>query len=216
MDKTPPSHYVPVMRLYLSSFRLGSYSDRLLALLGNSRRTAVVCNAMDRAPDDIRAAGVDREIRELQAIGLDCQELDLRQSGAAEQLAGVDLIWVRGGNTFVLRRVLADSGVDSVLVELLHRDHVAYGGYSAGVCVLTPDLTDLEMVDDLTVVDRPILQGLGILDRSFVPHIRSPDHPESERCDGLAEAYRVAARPHWALRDGQVLIVENGVPELLT
>jgi dipeptidase E len=130
-------------------------------------------------------------------------------------MEGFDLIWVRGGNTFVLRRVLADSGADGVLIALLTQDLVAYGGYSGGVCVLAPDLTGLEMEDDISAVDRPLLQGLGILDRSFVPHVLSPTHPESARCDALAEAYRAAGRPFWALRDGEVLVIEKGLTAVL-
>jgi len=34
-------------------------------------------------------------------------EFDLRQPEATGQLAGFDIVWVRGGNVFVLRRVLA-------------------------------------------------------------------------------------------------------------
>ena len=156
-----------------------------------------------------------RELAELRSIGLECQELDLRHRKAAQQMQGFDLVWARGGNTFVLRRVLADSGADAVLVDLLHRDRVAYGGYSAGACVLAPDLTGLERVDDLSVVERPLLRGLAILDCSFVPHVQSPDHPESAGCDAIAAEYSASGRPHWALRDGEVLLIENDLTRVL-
>lgn len=115
------------MRLYLSSFRLGSHSDRLLSLTGAARRTAVVCNALDAEPRSVRVAGVERELGELRSIGLDTQAVDLRQPMAVQRLEGYDFVWVRGGNTFVLRRILADSGADLVLVDLIHRGGLVYG-----------------------------------------------------------------------------------------
>jgi hypothetical protein len=43
------------VRLYLSSFRVGCGASRLLELLDGATRTAVVGNALDAAPDDVRA-----------------------------------------------------------------------------------------------------------------------------------------------------------------
>lgn len=40
------------MRLYLSSFRVGEHSGRLLKLVGDNRRTAVVSNALDALPPE--------------------------------------------------------------------------------------------------------------------------------------------------------------------
>jgi dipeptidase E len=143
-------------------------------------------------------------------------DLDLRQPDVAGQLAGFDIVWVRGGNVFVLRRVLADSGADDVLIDLIRRNAIVYAGYSAGACVLAPDLVGLERVDDIKVVANPLTTGLALLDRPFVPHVRSPGHPETATCDALAAAYAKAGRPHWALRDGEVLVVENCDLEVLS
>jgi dipeptidase E len=54
------------VRLYLSSFRLGDHPEYLMALVGaSSRRVAVIANAMDGAPDDIRRTGVEDELAAL-------------------------------------------------------------------------------------------------------------------------------------------------------
>ena len=46
------------MRLYLSSFRMGDHPEHLQALTGrDSRRAAVIANALDDAPPDVRRAG---------------------------------------------------------------------------------------------------------------------------------------------------------------
>ena len=203
-----------MVRLYLSSFRVGAHPERLLRLV-SGRRTAIVANAMDAQPVAERTSGARQEFSDLGALGLDVAELDLRRPGAAGQLASFDIVWVRGGNVFVLRRVLADSGADDVLIDLIRRNAIVYAGYSAGACVLAPDLTGLERVDNVNAVANPLTTGLALLDRPIVPHVRSPGHPETAACDAVAAAYAAAGRPHWALRDGEVLIVDDSNSEVL-
>ena len=203
------------MRLYLSSFRVGAHPERLLSL-ASGRRTAVVANAMDAQPVADRTIGVQQEFSDLGALGLDVAELDLRQPEAIGQLAGFDIVWVRGGNVFVLRRMLADSGADEVLIDLIRRNAIVYAGYSAGACVLAPDLSGLERVDNVKAVANPLTTGLALLDRPIVPHVGSPGHPETADCDAVAAAYARAGRPHWALRDGEVLVVEDNNSEVLS
>ena len=96
---------------------------------------------------------------------------------------------------------------DDVVPGLLGRDALAYGGYSAGACVLAPSLRGLETVDDAGAVPRaygtePVWDGLGVLRHAVVPHYQSPDHPESAACD--------AGVPHVTLRDGQALVINGG------
>jgi dipeptidase E len=203
------------MRLYLSSFRAGAHPDRLVALAGNGRRTALIPNALDGIPADVRETHLRRDLYDLDAAGLDVTVTDLREPAMVSDLASYDVVWVRGGNVFVLRRVLADTGADTVLVDLLRRDAVVYGACSAGACVLAPDLNGLELVDDPAAVAEPIMTGLGLLDRPFVPHVRSPGHPETGACDAVSAAYSAARRPHWALRDGEVLLVIEDQTRLL-
>jgi dipeptidase E len=97
---------------------------------------------------------------------------------------------------------------------MLRADAAVYGGYSAGVCVLIPSLRGLEIVDDPEAVtqvygDRPIWDGLGVLDHAIVPHFDSPDHPESEACGRVAAHYRATGVPHRTLRDGEVLVIDG-------
>ena len=202
------------MRLYLSSYRIGAYADRLLGL-SDGPRTALIPNALDGLPAGVRDAGLQRDLADLGQLGLKVTELDLRGPHAAERLLGFDIVWVRGGNTFVLRRVMADTGTDHALTDLVQRDALVYAGYSAGACVLAPDLSGLEAVDDITVVANPLTTGLGWLDRPFVPHLRSPGHPETAACDAIAASYLAAGQAHWALRDGDVLVIDGGTTQLL-
>jgi dipeptidase E len=175
----------------------------------------VIGNALDTLPVDVRQAGVERELEDLRELGFDAREVDLRTPDAPNELHAVDLIWVRGGNAFVLRRALAIRGVDEQIVAMLRGDEVVYGGYSAGACVLAPDLYGLEQIDDDSLIEQPIRDGLAILDRPVVPHVNSPGHPETHLCDQLSAGLRSAGRDHWALRDGDVLVVRNGETDIL-
>lgn len=203
--------------MYLSSFRLGDHPERMLDLLGGATSAVVIGNALDAVPDDLREGGVVYELAALERLGLTAHELDLRDyTGRPEQLAADlarhRLVWVRGGNTFVLRHALARSGGDAVLPDLIRRDAVVYAGYSAGCCVLAPSLRGIELVDDTEDVRsccgaEPIWSGLGVLDYAVVPHYRS-EHPESEAVEKLAERYAAEGVPHRTLRDGEAIVVD--------
>lgn len=169
---------------------------------------------MDFASDEVRRAGVEQELAALRDLGLDPKEVDLRHSSAAHQVENADMVWVRGGNAFVLRRALADSGIEHSLVERVKQDDLVYAGYSAGPAVLAPNLRGVERVDDITAVAEPIWEGLGLLDRPFVPHVDSAGHPETAACDDLRAQLTRTGTPHWALRDGDVMLVRSEHPEL--
>ncbi|MFD9409330.1 Type 1 glutamine amidotransferase-like domain-containing protein [Streptomyces sp. NPDC059989] len=212
------------MRMYLSSFRTGDHPEEMSALLdrpAEAGEVAVIANAIDALPGSERRAAVEREITALAGLGLRAVELDLRAffgrppAHVAAALARFPLVWVRGGNVFVLRHALALSGADEALIGLLRQDAVVYGGYSAGACVLAPDLRGLEQCDDPRAVRAAYdaearWDGLGLLDYVVVPHIDSPGHPESEILGVVAGGYRAGGVAHRTLRDGQALVVNGG------
>ncbi|MCO5991860.1 Type 1 glutamine amidotransferase-like domain-containing protein [Actinoallomurus rhizosphaericola] len=211
------------MRLYLSSFRMGDHPDRLLALLRERPAhadVAVIANALDAQAEPERSAGVRREADELTRLGLRPAEVDLRDffdrpgDVIGEVLAPFPMIWVRGGNVFLLRHAMARSGADLALTALLRRDATVYAGYSAGACVLAPSLRGLEECDDPQVVpaaygDPLTWEGLGVLDHAVVPHVDSPGHPETEVLTAVAARYRAEGVAHRALRDGQALVIDG-------
>jgi dipeptidase E len=207
------------MRMYLSSFQLGDHPEHLLALVDRPGAVAVIVNALDAADVDRRRAAVQQEIEALAGLGLDAVEVDLREhaddaAGLTRRLLDHSALWVRGGNVFVLRKAMAVSGADLAITDLVRADRLVYAGYSAGPCVAGPHLRGLEEVDDESEVERayggePVWEGLGLLDRLFVPHVDSPGHPETEDCTRIAERLRREGVERWALRDGQALVVDG-------
>lgn len=207
------------MRCYLSSFRIGDQAARLQRLVGENVETAVIANAVDADPAPVRQAKVDGELEALSALDLRPEELDLRtffdRPDATETaLEGYGLVWLRGGNVFVLRHALHRSGADEALRRLLRRDALVYGGYSASPCVLGPTIRGFSATDDPTVVTEmygadPMWTGLGIVDFVVVPHVDSPGHPESERLSDLAATFQANGVRHQRLQDGEVLIIDG-------
>lgn len=206
------------MRLYLSSFRNGNRPEELLKLLGKGRRTALINNAQDFLAPAERSPKRDEEIDRLKSIGLEPTEVDLRTyfdkpEGLKEKLAAFDLLWVRGGNAFVLRRAFKQSGADTVIAELLAEDKVVYGGYSAGIDMLTPSLHGAELVDEPDIVPdgyHPdiIWDCLGLVPYAIAPHYKS-DHPESAAID-KSVAYLIDNHiPFIALRDGEAIVIHG-------
>ncbi len=113
------------MRLYLSSFRLGTEPQHLVRLVRGRSCVAVIANAVDSDPGDVRRGKVTGEVRAMAALGLHATELDLREhrgSSTAQMrqvLSAFDGLWVRGGNVFVLRSAMAVSAADTAVVGLL-------------------------------------------------------------------------------------------------
>ncbi|WP_081706557.1 Type 1 glutamine amidotransferase-like domain-containing protein [Nocardia sp. CNY236] len=205
------------MRLFLSSYRFGAHYDRLATLAGPPSRVAVIANACDAWPA-ARAAALTSELVPLRALGYTPQEIDLREfvAQAAElerRLADFPLVWVRGGNTFVLRAQFARSGADIALARLLAADTLVYAGYSAGACVLTPDFHGLDTLDDPAEVGpacgiEPLWEGMALVDRAIVPHVDSTTDPDGG-CSRLATWYRSHGIAHWALTDDDVIVVDG-------
>lgn len=206
------------MRYYLSSYHLGDRRDELVRMVGPGGRVAVVSNALDFISAEARRAyarNVHDPIAEFRELGLAAEDLDLRDhfgrpAELAARLAGVDLVWAVGGNSFLLRRAMRESGLDALILRRLGEDSLVYGGYSAGACVAGPTLRGLELMDEPDKVAEvyglePDWTGLGLIDEAIVPHFQS-DHLEAEAAALTAAHMSAVGQAHRTLRDGEVIL----------
>jgi dipeptidase E len=207
------------MKLYLSSFRMGERFDDLVSVLGPGAKVAVVSNALDYIPADARRAyartGFDA-LRVFIERGLDAVDLDLRSHFDAprtleDALADVRLVWAVGGNAFLLRRAMRQSGFDRWLPSRVQEGTLIYGGWSAGAVVAGPDLDGIELMDDPAMTAEGyetavVREGLGLVDFTVVPHYRS-DHPEAGAAERAAAFRQERRLPLRTLRDGEVIVV---------
>ncbi|MGB6181580.1 MAG: Type 1 glutamine amidotransferase-like domain-containing protein [Rhodococcus sp. (in: high G+C Gram-positive bacteria)] len=211
------------MRLFLSSYRFGNALERLLSMTGSPGRIAVIANAADSWPDAARASAVTSEFTLLRTAGFLPSEIDLRElmpSTAADVLGGFPAVWVRGGNTFVLRRRMASSGADAVLTSLLQQDALVYAGYSAGACVMGPTLRGVEFADPPeevlpTTGEDALWNGLGLIDDVIVPHWNSELLDPGAASFAMAAACRSAGQRYRTLTDEQVYVVDGAITEVL-
>lgn len=211
--------------MYLSSYKLGNHTSELLTLLDGKTNVGVIMAAQDYKDAETRAERLQEEFDALKGLGLKPQEVDLRDyfadnSGLYERLASFDLIWVRGGNAFVLRKAFAQSGADAVLSKLIQEESVVYGGYSAGICVLSPSLRGLELVDVEQMYvpgysSETIWDGLGLLPYSIAPHYKS-GHYESDAIDDVVAYYENHHITYKTLHDGEVLLINGDTEKHLT
>ena len=206
------------MKLYLSSIGLGNDVDRLVSMLPANRKAAVIFSALDFSDDaERKQATVDREIEQLAGLGLEAETLDLRSyfgrpESLASDMAKFGMLWVIGGNTFVLRRAMRQSGLDRYLVDNRDSNDFVYAGYSAGCCVLAPTLRGIDLVDDPHVVpegyEREVVwDGLSLVDYCIAPHYRS-DMGESPLIEKAVQYFIDNRMLFKALRDGEVIVVD--------
>ena len=203
------------MRLYLSSYRVGNQPEQLRAF-AEGRMLAFIPNAMDHVDAVAREKSNAAALEEVRRVGIDVEPLDLRSYFGRQAALKVELsrfggVWVRGGNTFVLRQAMRLSGFDEIVTAKTGTDFL-YAGYSAGVCVLAPRLEGLQQVDDSEA--RPyshsevIWEGLGLLDYLILPHYKS-DHPESNDIDKEVEYCKREGIRFRTLRDGEIITMDT-------
>lgn len=208
------------MKFYLSSYKVGDEGKKLLKLApkGNTK-VAYIPNALDFTGDLARRnKSEENDIGDLERLEFSVERIDLRQyfhksKELEEKLRGFGVIWVRGGNEFVLRQAMKISGLDLIIKKFFEEKlNIVYGGYSAGACILGPTLKGNELVDDVN--QRPyhdwqetIWEGIGILDYCIAPHYDS-SHPESGAINDLIKYYTNHNIPYKTIKDGEVIIIK--------
>ncbi len=205
------------MKLYLSSYKLGNETETLKKWLApTKKRVGYIPNALDFLEPDRFKVNTEFDMNQLNDLGFEVEILDLRDyferiEVLRTKLLELDMLWVSGGNTFILRQAMRLSGFDELIADLQKRPNFVYGGYSAGCCVLSPTLQGLQIVDEPYVypyeLKETIWEGLGLIDYAFLPHFDS-DHPESEAINKEVEYCKKNNLPFRTVRDGEVVIVE--------
>jgi dipeptidase E len=206
------------MKLYLASFRFGKRPEELTKFAGAGTKVAVIANARDYQDFGHRAMRCAEEIAQLRELGFTADEVDLRSyfgkpAELEKKLRDCGLVWMSGGNVFVLRSALQQSGCDEILKRRIRDESLVYAGYSAAGCVLSPSLDAYTFVDDQRLVQKVYglpapMDGLGLLDYYLEPHYKS-DHPESAAVDKEIAQLKAKKLSYLGLSDGEVLIIDG-------
>ena len=210
------------MKLFLSSENLGNYPDVFTKMVGPNKSVLYIGNAKDDVSSTVRVAKVAEHRQQFEGLGLKFSELDLRQyfdkKVPADVLDGYGMVWCSGGNTFLLRSALQQSGLDKLLIKSVQSGHIAYGGSSAGSVLTGPTLKGVEHGDDPLAVQSvygldAVWDGLGIVTFVCVPHCESGWFGVSAQ--KMIKSLQKNNVPFVALKDGQVYLVDGNGGQLL-
>ena len=215
------------MRLFLSSYRAGKYPERLVDFFGNRAKIAVITNAKDYTPVDERKLKVKEVLDFFTCLGLSPVEIDLRdyfsdQKKLPKNLAKYSTFWLAGGNTFLLRRALRQSGLEPILGDLVRKNQVVLGGESAGAIIVGPTLRGAE--DEWSDEDSPhfisdgydkdiIWEGLDYIQYVPVPHYQSGDY--GPVIDKYIKDLERKSVPFKTMTDDQAIIINGDKEEFL-
>lgn len=133
-----------------------------------------------------------------------------------DQLPEVDMLYVAGGNTFVLMDTLRRTGLDEQITARV-RAGLPYVGLSAGSIITGPSLEPATLMDDRTEApDLTDLAGLGWIEDVIVPHAdgQLPPYPLSlinRTVEQYGNAHRLLRLP-----DDQALRVDARGSRIVT
>ncbi len=178
--------------------------------LGGRKRVALVtaANLHDESASFERARAI-LGAPPPEGAGLDVVHLRWNAS-PLETLAGVEALFMGGGNTYALLGRLASAGLLGPIRERVAAG-MPYMGASAGSNVAGPNILT---TNDWNVVALGRFEALGLVPFNINPHYREADPlmaPFSEtRDDRIREYHVVNANPVVGLEEGSWVIVENG------
>ena len=206
------------MRLFLSSFRFGDRLDLFQEIVKPGATIGIIANALDAVPAAARAdyaRNIYDPAAELRNRGYETRQLDLRTffgntDGLEAALEPLDMVWSTGGNVFLLRRAMRQSGFDKVALPMIGSGKLAYGGESAGAGVASPGLQGMQLMDDpgaLTDGYDPgvVWEGLNLIPFHLVPHYDC-DSPDAPKAEAVTMYLLDQALPYRTMRDGDVLV----------
>ncbi len=201
------------MKLYLSSYRIPDIK-KFTTFIGKEPsdiKVGLILNAKDYRSTKYRDDKLKEMLDYFSGFGFQIEEIDLREyfnnDGVGEKLKNYDVVWVNGGNTYMLRWAIAQCRGEKAILDAL-KNGVVYGGDSAGAIIVGPTLKYFDEADDPTVIPKTMYDGLGFIDFAVLPHWDS---------EGFGEAIKVVKRKlegdgHKTIKltDEEFLLVEDG------
>lgn len=132
-------------------------------------------------------------------------------SNIPEDLSQYEFIFVSGGNSFYLAYRLAETGFDKKIKQYIENGGI-YSGSSAGAIILMDDIEAFAPADHPNEAPkrRP---GLSIINFALIPHV---DHEKyAPIMKDISKVYKSNGYEIVALKDDQVLVVEEGTKEII-
>jgi dipeptidase E len=126
-------------------------------------------------------------------------------------LAGADAVFVGGGNSFRLLRILEETGLGAAMAERV-QNGLPYLGASAGTNMACPSL---RTTNDMPITQPASFAALGLIPFQINPHYLDPDpastHQGETRQRRIEEFLECNDVPVLGLREGSWLRVSEGL-----
>ncbi|MDX2357924.1 Type 1 glutamine amidotransferase-like domain-containing protein [Dietzia sp. PP-33] len=208
------------MNLLLLSLGVGAVPDFVAQHVNRPAPAVRIGYLNDAASPYAGAAFAAAERAQLSELGYvltDITAAEFDDAGAfADVLDRVDVLYVAGGNTFVLLAALRRVGVDAILVERV-RAGLPYIGSSAGSVITGPSIEPVSLMDDPSAApELTDYGGLGLVDTVVIPHADGalPPYPPA-LIARLKDTYG-SDYPLTFVHDDQALLVDGAIPRLVS
>lgn len=211
----PKTFHTPSLFLLSKGFENDSLKAAFLDFINLAparQRIAVIPNATNKKSKQVKKT--QKAKGQFAEMGLDSSLVDLFDITQTDPqgLHAYDIIYILGGNPFVLLDHLKQTGTDSVLIRLAQEGKILMG-YSAGALILGPNLELMNEVDSLLGFNEMGLQNLdclGLYDFVMFPHFED----FTSQVEGLAEviSHYEARADHkiYRLNDNQGIAYKDG------
>ncbi|MEM9469263.1 MAG: Type 1 glutamine amidotransferase-like domain-containing protein [Pseudomonadota bacterium] len=148
------------------------------------------------------------ELNAIKPLVKNMSEFDIQGKSHEElvsALEGIDILYVTGGNTYVLLEAMNNIDFKKALLTFLESGGV-YLGSSAGSIVMCPDINFIREMDEPKKARLETTKGLGLIDFAIMPHINQPKFNDIfvKTLEGSNKDKTIIG-----LRDDQALWVEN-------
>jgi len=173
--------------------------------LENKRKIALIPNA--ELENKLRIKGYALFLKE---NGFNVSIIDLNKfkgNKLYNKLIKYEIIYIVGGNTFVLLQKIRESEFDKILPKLLEHG-IVYVGQSAGAVVMGTSIEPTKLLDNPEDATLTNYNGLGYVDFVFIPHYKNPKYAAKMRQIEKIYSKKFKLRK---FTDSEGLIIDNGV-----
>lgn len=160
-------------------------------------------------PED--APWLIESIKDIKSQGFQMTRMDLEKLSSKNIRSAVfkhDIVWISGGNTFYFMYWANKKGLKEILLDFLSKGGV-YAGESAGVVCQITDLEPIKWVDNPDKAPEVITEGMQLTQVVVLPHWGWEKY--AKIFEKIRDYYIDRGIKPYLLRDGEAIVIENGV-----